>query len=269
MIYRRFLNIALACALLGAGAVRGSDSEVLAAHEAFRAGDAERLERHARALQGEVLEPWAEYWRLRLLIEDAQPVEVTPYLARHAGTYLAEQMRADWLRELGRREDWPLFERELGPLVQDDLEIRCHAWHARLARGDAQAAIEARTIWQELRELPEGCQRLADRLLAEGAVREDDLWQRTRLQIYYGYVTAARRTLENLPAAARPDERLLTRAVTDPRLLVERAAGNLESRPSREVLVFALLRQSRRDVDVSVRSLRAGAGARLPQADRE
>ena len=217
MIYRRFLNIALSCALLAAGAARGSDNAVLGAYDAFLAGNAERLERHARALEGHVLEPWVQYWRMRLLVEGVQPVEVSAYLSRHAGTYLAEQMRAAWLRELGRREDWPLFERELGPLVQDDVEIRCHAWHARLARGDALAAIEARAMWLELRELPEGCQRLVDRLLAEGAVDQESLWQRARLQIHYGYVSAARRTLENLPAAARPEERLLTRAVMQPR----------------------------------------------------
>ncbi len=270
MIYRRFLNIALACALLAAGLARGSDSDVLAAYEAFRAGDPDRLERHARALEGSVLEPWAQYWQLRLRLEDAQPVEVTPYLARHKGTWLAEQLRADWLRELGRREDWPLFERTLGPLVQDDLEIRCDAWHARIARGDTTAESEASAVWQEqLRELPEGCQRLVDRLLADGAVDPEDLWRRARLQIYYGYVSAARRTLENLPADARPDERLLARAVTDPRQLLARAPRDLEPRANREVMIFAVLRMSRRDLDAAAHALRDGSGTRLPREDQE
>jgi len=270
MIYRRFLTIALGCALLGAAPARGSDHDVLAANEAFRAGDPDRLERHARALQGHVLEPWVEYWQLSLRLEDAQPVEVTPYLARHAGTWLAEQLRADWLRELGRREDWPLFERMLGPLAQDDPEIRCHAWHARLARGDAQAALEARAIWsQDLREMPEGCERLADRLLVDGAVDEDDLWRRARLQIYYGYITAARRTLESLASGSRPDERLFTRAVIDPRQLLAHAPRDLEPRAAREALVFAVLRMARRDLDAAAHALREGAAARLPLEERE
>jgi soluble lytic murein transglycosylase len=270
MIYRRFLNIALACALLGAGLARGSDSDVLGAYEAFRAGDPDRLERHASALEDHVLEPWVQYWRLRLRIEDAQPADVTPYLARHADTWLAEQMRADWLRELGRREDWPRFERELGPLVQDDLEIRCHAWHARLARGDTQAALEAQAVWQEqLRELPEGCQRLVDRLLAQGAVDEDQLWQRARLQIYYGYVGAARRTLDNLPEASRPAARVLARAVTEPRQLLARPPGDLEPRAAREMLMFAVLRMARRDLEAAAHALREGSAARLPRQARE
>src|SRR3989337_2438179 len=150
MIFRRFLNIALACAALAASAAQGNDDAVLGAYDAFRAGDPDRLERHARALEGHTLAPWVEYWRLKLRIEDATAEDVARYLARHADTYLGDQMRATWLKELGRRGDWPAFERALGPLVQDEPEVRCHAWRARLARGDAPAAIEARALWLEL-----------------------------------------------------------------------------------------------------------------------
>ncbi len=269
MIFRRFLNIALACGALAAGAAQGNDDAVLGAYDSFRAGDPDRFERHARALEGHTLAPWIEYWRLKLRIEDAAPAEVQRYLARHARTFLGEQMRADWLKELGRREDWNAFERELGPLIEDDLEIRCHAWRARLARGDALVAVEARALWAELRELPDGCQKLAGALLARGAVEEERIWQRARLQLYYGYVTAARRSLEDLPAAARPDERLLAQAVTAPRQLVARAPRNLEPRPAREMLVFALLRLARSDQPAAVQALADGEGARLPQEERE
>ena len=269
MIFRRFLNIALACAALAAGAAQGNDDAVLGAYDAFRAGDPDRLERHARALEGHTLAPWVEYWRLKLRIEDAAAADVERYLARHARTYLGDQMRADWLKELGRRGDWRAFESALGPLVQDEPEIRCHAWRARLARGDAPAAIEARALWLELRELPEGCQKLAGELLARGAVDEERIWQRARLQLYYGYVSAARRTLEDLPAAARPDERLLAQALSAPRQLAARAPRDLEPRSSREMLVFALLRLARSDLVAAALALREGAGARLPQAERE
>jgi soluble lytic murein transglycosylase len=138
-----------------------------------------------------------------------------------------------------------------------------------VARGDAPAAIEAGAVWLELRELPEGCQKLVDALLARGAVEDERLWQRARLQLYYGYVTAARRSLEDLPAAARPDERLLAQAVTAPRQLVARPPRDLEPRAAREMLVFALLRLSRSDLGAAAQALREDAGARLPQEDRE
>jgi soluble lytic murein transglycosylase len=269
MIYRRFLTIALACGLAAAGAAQGNDEAVLGAYDAFRAGDPERFERHARKLAGHVLEPWVEYWRLRMRIEDAAGPEVEAFLARHARTWLGEQLRADWLRELGRRGHWLAFERALGPLVQDDPEIRCHAWRARLARGDAPAALEARAVWLEPRELPEGCQALARELLALGPEHEDLLYQHARRLLYYGYASAARRALEWLPAAARPDARLLERAVRSPQGLLAQAAGALDSRAMREVVVFAALRLARRDLDAAAAALEAGAAARLPQPERE
>lgn len=269
MIYRRFLNIALACVALGAGAARGNDPAVLGAYEAFRAGDAERLERHARALDAHTLSPWVEYWRLKARIAGVASADVERYLSSHAGTYLGELMRADWLKELARREEWRAFERVLGPLVPDDLELRCLAWRARLVRGDAPAALEVRAVWLEPRELSEGCQALVAELVKLPAADEDLVWQRARLLLYYGFVTAARRTLEYLPVASRPDEQLLARAVRAPRELLARAAGELDSRPMREVVVLAMLRLARSDLAAAASAMDQGAAARLPRGERE
>ena len=135
MIFRRFLTIALTCAAL-VPAAHAQDDAVLGAYAAFSSGDPDKLARYASALQGHTLEPWADYWRLRLRIEDARADDVRKFLSRHAGTYLGDLLRGDWLRELGRRGDWQAFEQDLGPLQQDDLEIRCYGWSARLARAD-------------------------------------------------------------------------------------------------------------------------------------
>jgi soluble lytic murein transglycosylase len=269
MIFRRFLAILLACGMLAAGTVRGNDEAVLGAYDAFHAGDPDRLARHARALKGHTLEPWAEYWQLKLRIEDATGPEIDSFLTRHARSYLGEQMRADWLRELGRRGHWLAFERALGPLVQDDAEIRCHAWRARLARAESQAALQARALWREPKDLPEGCERLADELRAVDAIDEDDLWQRARRLMYFSYITAMRRTLERLPAASRPDEALLTQAITAPQKLLARTTRAPEGRAAREAVVLATLRLARRDLGAAAQSLESGGASHLPRAERE
>src|SRR5512134_939481 len=219
MILRRFLTIALGLAALSPSA-HAQDDAVLGAYAAFRAGDPDKLARHASALQGHTLEPWADYWRLRLRIDDAKPDDVQRFLARHAGTYLADLLRSDWLRELGRRGEWLAFERALGPLAQDDLEIRCHGWSARLARAVGEAAVEARAAWLEPRELPDGCIALTEKLLKMGALGEASIWERVRLLLANGQVSAARRALGYLPAKEQPDERLLTQAAVAPQKLV-------------------------------------------------
>ena len=163
-----------------------------------------------------------------------------PFLTRHAGTYLADLLRSDWLRELGRRGDWQGFEHELGPLAQDDLELRCYGWSARLARADGEAAVEARAAWLEPRELPDGCVALTEKLLKIGALGEARIWQRVRLLLANGQVSAARRALGYLPAKEQPDERLLTQAAVAPQKLLAQLPKDLEARGTREVLLFAV-----------------------------
>lgn len=268
MIFRRFLTIAPLCAALAAGTALGSDEAVLGAYAAFRAGDPDKLARHASALQGHVLEPWADYWRLRLRLEEAKPADVQGFLARHAGTYLADQLRGDWLRELGRRGQWQAFEREFGPLAQEDLELRCYGWSARLARGDGEAAAEARTAWREPRELPEGCVQLTEKLLKSGDIDQARIWQRVRMLLDNGQVSAARRALGYLSAKEQPDERLLAQAAVGPQKLLAQPPKNLERHATREVLLFAVTRLARSDASAAAAVLESELGQRFSAQER-
>ncbi len=268
MIYRRFLTIAPVCAALAAGAAQAVDETILGAHAAFRSGDPDKLARHAAALQGHVLEPWADYWRLRLRIEEAKPADVLRFLSRHEGSYLADQLRGDWLRQLGRRRDWQAFERELGPLAQEDLELRCYGWSARLARGDSDAAAEAGAAWLEPRELPEGCLPLTERLLKSGDIDSARIWQRVRVLLDNGQVSAARRALGYLPSKEQPEERLLTQAAVAPQQLFAQPPRNLERRATREMLLFAGSRLARSDARAAAAVLEGSVGQQLRAEER-
>ena len=68
------------CALPAHGATQ--DDNFLAARDAFRAGDAVRLERYARTLSGYALEPYATYWQLKLRLEEATPAEIHAHIER-------------------------------------------------------------------------------------------------------------------------------------------------------------------------------------------
>jgi soluble lytic murein transglycosylase len=268
MIYRRFLTIAPLCAALAAGTALGSDEAVLGAYAAFRSGDPDKLARHASALQGHVLEPWADYWRLRLRLEEAKPADVQRFLSRHEGAYLAELLRGDWLRELGRRGEWQAFEHELGPLAQEDLELRCYGWSARLARGDGDAVTQARAAWLEPRELPDGCVPLTEKLLNSGDIDHARIWQRVRLLLDNGQVSAARRALGYLPSSEQPDEGLLTQAAVAPQKLLAQPPKNLERRATREMLLFAVTRLARSDARAAAAVLEGALGQRLSAQER-
>jgi soluble lytic murein transglycosylase len=278
MIFRRFLTavatIAALAGCLGTALAQGknpksaiADETFLRAYDAFKAGDAFKLQKNAALPAGHVLSPYPEYWRLKLRLEDATDAEVRAFLEAQPGSYLADRLRADWLKALGRRSDWPNFDRELPPLVLDDLEIRCYAWLSRLARGDESAYEEARAVWQEPRELPDGCHALANRVSEAGRFSVDDLWRRVRLLFENGQLSAARRALVHLPAAEKHDEALLNQAATAPKKLLASPPKILERRATREMVLFAVVRLARTEPDASAEVLKGNLGARLPEED--
>src|SRR5260221_7799738 len=200
MIFRGFLTIAVLACGIGSGAAApkpaAADESLLKAYDAFRAGDPLKLQKAVSGLPaGHLLAPYLEYWRLKLRLEDAPDAEVRAFLEQQAGTYLADRLRADWLKELGKRGEWQAFDQQLPLLVQDDLEIRCDAWLARLARGDETVYEEAKPIWLEPRELPETCQMLANKMIEAQRVNVDDVWRRVRGLFENGQPGPARRVL--------------------------------------------------------------------------
>ena len=280
MIYRGFLAALATIAALvcsagpspAAAKSASADENFIKAYDAFRAGDPLKLQKVSAQLEGQgfgssILAPYLEYWRLELRLEDAADSEVRAFLAREAGGYLADRLRADWLKALGKRAEWTTFERELPPLVRDDLDIRCYAWLARLARSDASAYEEARVIWREPREIPDSCNDLADLLSAAGHFGIDDVWGRVRLLVENGQVSAARRTLGYLPAESKHDEALFNQAMTAPKKLLAKPPKSLERRATREIVVLAMARLGRSDPEAAVEVLEGKLGANLPEAD--
>ena len=273
MIFRRFLITIAALTVAAGGSLAApkppqADEAMLKAYDAFRAGDAVRLQKSA-ALAGDrnVLAPYLEYWRLKLRLEDMPDSEVLAFLQREAGSYLADRLRADWLKLLGKRGNWQGFERELPPLVVDDLEMRCYGWSARLAHADDGAYAEARAMWLEPRELPDGCYALVDKMVEAQKISVDDVWSRVRVLFENGSLSAARRALAYLPAADRHDEWLLNQAATAPKKVLASPPRSFERRSTRELVMFAVLRLARTEPNAAADVLRGKLAQQFPAQD--
>src|SRR5436190_8001252 len=271
MISRYFLTIALAFASAVEAAPpkpRPVDEAFLRAYDAYRAGDPVRLARASSGLEEHVLAPYLEYWRLRLRLDDLSAAEAREFLSRQAGSYLADRLRSDWLKALGRRSDWQTFDLELAPLVQEDLEVRCYGWLSRLARSDDGVYDEAKAMWLEPKELPEGCATLAEKLINDGRLRVKDVWQRARVLFDNGQLSAAQRVLDYLPADDAPDSRMLSQAASSPEKLLAAQPQELARRPARELMLFAIVRLARSDPRAAADVLGGSLGERLPESDR-
>jgi soluble lytic murein transglycosylase len=279
MIFKVFRNLvaALAC-VLAAGvadakvspkqpAVNSNDESLLAAYDAYRAGDPLKFAKHAKKLEGHLLEPWLDYWGISMRLEDASNREVREFLATHANLYVNERLRSDWLRVLGKRSEWPEFERQVVRYTRDDLEVSCYRWIARLEHGDDSALAEATAMWLEPLELPDGCQRLSAILSMRGRLSTTDVWRRVRVLFEHGQITAAKTALALLSRADAPDERMLAEAARQPKRFLERLPKVLESRAAREVAILGAVRYARIDAAAVAAALQGPLAERLSDAE--
>ncbi|HSN39153.1 MAG TPA: transglycosylase SLT domain-containing protein [Burkholderiales bacterium] len=237
----------LACALFMIATLAwggGQEDDFLAAREAYRVGDSAKLAVLAKRLQGYILQPYVAYWQLQTRLEDADPTDIRAFLAANDGSLLAERLRKDWLKLLGKNQQWDLFDAELPQLVGDDIEITCYSLQSRI-RLDPQALREARPLWFVARNLPDSCNPLFGALVDAQMLSSDDLWTRIRLALEAGQVGVARRIAGFLPASQAPDSRLLNSISSNPAGYLEKRKFDFVKRAGRETTMFAVYRLAR------------------------
>jgi soluble lytic murein transglycosylase len=119
------------------------DAAFRAAADAFRNKQTGKLDRAAAMLKGYPLEPYVRYWQLKLRLEDADSATVREMLAQNDGLLLAEQLRNDWLRVLGKRSQWDEFLAEYPRLAAEDADVTCFS-SKRASSGTPRAAFPTR-----------------------------------------------------------------------------------------------------------------------------
>ena len=143
----------------------GAEDDFIAMRQAFQTGDAARVALYAQRLQGHVLEPYAAYYQLRPQLENtvASADSVKKFLFRYQDTPLADRLRGEWLKTLGKTQQWELFAEAYPALINRDTELTCYSLEQRLATSDISAHNEARPLWFSARDLPESCTTVFER----------------------------------------------------------------------------------------------------------
>ncbi|MDR2111567.1 MAG: lytic transglycosylase domain-containing protein [Candidatus Accumulibacter sp.] len=231
------------------------DETFLAARDATQAGNRARLERLAGELRAHELAVYVDYWRLQLDLKgDLDPAAVMAFLAANEGDYLAEKVRGDWLKQLGLRRQWSLFDAEYPALARPDQELACYALQSRLARNDASALDEAMPLWLNLIDPPDSCHPILEALIVDQRVLAGDVWARIRRLIESNRLTGARRGMNYLPRSQTPDAKT-AQAVTDAPLPWLGKTRLTNSRMHRELIALAIARIARRDPRLAAEEL--------------
>ncbi|MEJ1959945.1 MAG: transglycosylase SLT domain-containing protein [Nitrosomonadales bacterium] len=237
----KFLLFVLLCIPLVT--LADQDADFLAARDAFRAGDSVRFDRIAVRLKDSPLEPYLAYYRLRLQLETADTSAIQAFLARPDDTPLIDRLRGEWMKELGKKQQWDAFDAEYPHLLNEDAELKCYALQSRRRTQENEALQAARKLWLSAGdELPESCTPLFDGALASGIITEADVWQRLKLTLEAGNVSLAKQLAAKLPVERRLSAAALDRAAADPQRYLARAKLEHASEAERRVALFALQR---------------------------
>ncbi|TAG48620.1 MAG: hypothetical protein EAZ30_05485 [Betaproteobacteria bacterium] len=231
------------CAPLNAVA---TDAAVKDASEGFRLGEISRVQAALPKVRGHVLESYVEYWALRFDLSGASSTDVERFIKKNEGSAVADRLRVDWLKQLGKTEQWDQFNRFGAGFETDDAEVACYR-ATILSRDPSLTAAVPVGVWAE--RLTEACAQSFAALAAKNRVSTDDTFWRFRSSADGATLLAAQRTASALPDSARPSDELLSRAHSNPDILIKQVAtGGNPSRAQREAALYALTKLGRSDV---------------------
>ena len=270
LLHRRLALLALSlCCALPAAAQETRDQAFLTARDAFRAGDRNKFERAAAQVQGHELAPYVENFRLRLWMDQGDFAAIRDFLQRHDRSYVAEKLRADWIRWLGKRQLWSEIETEYPRLLAPEADLGCWQQQARLQRGDTGALDEAGKLWLIQLEPPEACRPVLDALVVGQRVGVDDVWARARRQVEANRPGQAQATLNYLPEAQVPDGRSFEQAYGNGMAYLAKLPGGWQAtRSGRELVALAVARIAANDPRAAAEQLQK-LQARLGDDERQ
>jgi soluble lytic murein transglycosylase len=230
------------------------DDDFLAARDAYTARNANRLAQYAQKLKNHPLVSFLQYWQLSLAIDGAQPNEVNDFLEHHSDSYIADRLRADWLKALGRQKQWAQFQAAYPQLVNEDADITCYQLQARLAStaNDSSLLGEAKRLWFSNSDLPISCNPLFERLAAEHLLSVDDIFTRLRLALEAGNIGVARYVTQYLPEKYQNGVKPLESIAENPARFLEQRAFDLSTRAGQEMVMFAVHRIARTDPEAAI-----------------
>jgi soluble lytic murein transglycosylase len=254
-------------AALALAAPEPSDTDFLAAKAAADRGDRARLDALAPKLAGHVLESYVEYWQLKLGLDSARDDDVRAFLRRWPGSPLADRLRTDWLKTLGKRGAWTEFGAEYTPSDSDDTELACYAIQYRQQRDGREALAAAKSLWFTGQSTPDACEPLFTALISGGELSLAERQARFRLAAEAGNVRLAQAIAADLPPESRIAARELLAVERNPANALAKAEFPWKREAGRELALYALERAARTNA-LGVRAAWEKQRLRLPEADR-
>ena len=269
----KFISLLLLCsAFISAPVLALTDQELFQhARESYNAKNEIALASDVAQLDAQqyLLAPYADYWLMLLRLEKAPNEDVESFLAKYGNYPFAERMRGEWLKKLGKQQDWQIFFEQYTNYKRDDIAVQCYALFGKsIAEGvGSELSAQARKLWMTTTDLPSSCNPLFDTMQKAGALTSEDLWARLRLALQNGKLPLAKNIAGRIADFDDKDIKLLDVANQTPKALLEdkpqavksgrkkavaKVTASYRTRAGIEINLFALDRLSRTSVPDAV-----------------
>jgi soluble lytic murein transglycosylase len=191
---RAVVRVLLACLLLVPLAQASNASQrqlFIEADEALGKGDLAQFHALRKQLDDYPLAPYLDLHELQRRLDSAAHHDVETFLARHAGTPVADILRRDWLDRLAKRGRWKSYLAFYTP--QASVRRQCHRLHALIATGrQAEAWPEVEKVWLHGESRPKACDPAFAAWEEAGQLNTGLSWQRIELAMEAGQWRLAR-----------------------------------------------------------------------------
>ena len=135
-----------------------------------------------RDLDDHLLFPYLQYESLRQRLASLPVAEVEAFLAANKGTYVEARLLDAWLRQLGRLNQWALYERFYRPST--DADLACIALLAQLKLGKlTEMTRAARLLWLSSRAQSAACEPVFEAMRERGLLDQPLVLERFWLAV--------------------------------------------------------------------------------------
>jgi soluble lytic murein transglycosylase len=230
----------------GADTPSKSDEQIIAAEDAYRGRDIKGLEFYANALKNHLLADHVRFWWLHANLKSTSAADVKDFLKRYPDSHLGNRLRDDWLKQAAANRAWDDFA-QFPRDKTEDTELLCYQLQYQLRGQDKAALATAKPLWFAGRSQPESCDPVLDRLVFDGVVSRDEIWERVRLALEAGQVGVAKKVNDYLPNEQAMEEKLLDEARRNPQRYLDKKKLALRTRGAKEIVIYAVSQVARKD----------------------
>ncbi len=246
-------TLILSLVLFGVSPAWGLSADQTFAHaqNAYQSKNVKVLAEDASQLHGQnyILAPYADYWLMLITLSTSDKAVVREFLSQYADYPFADRVRGEWLKSLGKRQDWDTFFDELASFKREDLAVSCYVLEGRAKKGDVIALTEGKALWMSNVEQPANCENLYDLMQTSKVLTQDDIWARFRLAMQEGKVALAKTIIQREASISKAELKLIDTVYQNPQAALEKKIIPFRNHLGRALNLYAIDKLARKKLD--------------------